>query len=251
MRFAGKIALVSGAGSGIGRAVARAYAGEGARVFAADINAAAVADLAAKVPGLDPLTLDVGSDDSIADTIAAVRAGARRLDILFNAAGIYSAERFHQLTRAAMSRVLEVNLVGASMLMRACAALMAESGGGAIVNVASVTGRTGGVAVAYSASKAGLISTTQSAARALAGQGVRVNAIAPGPMRTSMWTEIQNSLGAGQDVGAFDGMAEARIPMGRLGTPDDLVAAALFLSSSDSAYITGQTINVDGGMALN
>jgi NAD(P)-dependent dehydrogenase (short-subunit alcohol dehydrogenase family) len=244
--FAGKTVLVTGAAGGMGRAVVEAFAMRGATVYAADRDAP---DLTAA--SVVPIAIDVTDDDAIQAGIDVIRRDAGGLDILFNGAGIHSPQSWRSLGRSDMERVLSINVTGNVLILQAAAQLMAESGGGSIINVASITGRQGGPAVAYGASKAAVINFSQSAAKAYARDGIRVNAIAPGPIRTAMWTGIQQSVAATTPPEQFDRQIEAMTPLGRLGEVPDLIGVILLLASPAADHITGQTFNIDGGMVLN
>jgi 2-hydroxycyclohexanecarboxyl-CoA dehydrogenase len=245
MRFEGRVAVVTGGGSGIGAATARRLAAEGAAVWVADRNAEGAREVAAEVGGT-ALEVDVADD-------AAVRAAfdtVGPVDILVNNAGIDRWGFFASTTPEYWHEVMAVNLMGVMSCTQAVLAGMHERGRGAIVSVASEAGRAGSPGgVPYSASKAGVIGFTRALARESARYGVRVNAVAPGPIETPLL------MGAGEQVG--EERAErmrAAMTMGtamrRLGTPDEVAAAIAFLASDDASYVTGQTLNVSGGLTM-
>ncbi|WP_162527154.1 SDR family NAD(P)-dependent oxidoreductase [Sphingomonas solaris] len=258
MRLAGRTALITGAAGGIGRAIALAYAAQGAHALCADRSGGgtaetvlAVRDAGGHATGID---LDVTDDRAIDDTVTAAMKAHGAIDILANCAGIAASQPLLEITRESFQRVLDVNLIGLFFTLQAVARTMVQRGvKGRIVNIASVSGRRGEPgALQYGASKAGVVSVTQSAALALAPHGITVNAIAPGFIDTGMWRDARDRIvasGALGDTGATVDAAMARsIPLGRLGEPADLAGIALLLSGDEGAYITGQTYNVDGGL---
>lgn len=249
MTLAGRAALVTGAASGIGRAVARAFAGEGARVWLADVDAAGVAAAADAIgPSARAIELDVSDPAAVDRTVAAIDAEAGGIDLLVNAAGRYALQPWLEIEPETWDRIFAVNARGIMLTTQAVARVMAARGkGGSIINIASAAGRRGDPnSVAYSASKAAAISITQSAALGLAPHGIRVNAIAPGPVDTPMWDEVVR-LRAGRGDHSAEQMA-ARVPLGRISAPEEQARVALFLAGADSGYVTGQTFNVDGGL---
>lgn len=259
-RLAGKTAIVTGAASGIGRAVAEAYVAEGADVILGDANldgaAHAVQDVAARGGFAIASRLDVRDQASVDAVVALAVAQFGGVDILFNSAGVIRSQPDLEATRESFQFVFDVNVFGLFFMSQAVARRLVEQGrGGKIINVASISGRRGYAgATQYSASKAAVISMTQSMALSLAPLGVQVNAIAPGYVRTGMWDEIQQSQRTrtpDADPDDLDRDVATRIAAGRLANPADMVGAAIFLASGDSDYIVGQTLNVDGGNVLN
>jgi NAD(P)-dependent dehydrogenase (short-subunit alcohol dehydrogenase family) len=225
-RFEGRIALVTGGLSGIGAAVAARLTAEGATVVAADLTAT----------GDDHL--DVSDEASCAALVAAVMAAHGRIDCMVNSAGIGADTPFLQTTAATFDRIVAVNLRGTFLIGQACARAMRP--GAAIVNISSVSGLRGNTGrAAYGASKAGVLTLTQVMACELAEHGIRVNAIAPGPVDTPLVEKIHDA-----EVRAAFGRF---IPMHRYGTPAEIAAAAAYLCSDDASYVTGQTLAVDGG----
>ena len=253
--LAGKIAIITGGAGGIGQAIAARFAEEGATVCIADVTADAAQAAAATIGGSAfGMALDVTQADSIEAMVAAVLARHGRIDVLVNAAGLYGLQPWLEITEADFERIFAVNVKGLLFVSQAVAKQMVAQGGGVILNIASASGRHGNPqSVVYSASKMAVISLTQSAALGLAAHGVRVNAIAPGGVITPMWGTVRQLYAeqggkAGADI---DEALSRSIPLGRLSVPGDHVAAAVFLASDASGYITGQTLNIDGGLVLN
>jgi D-sorbitol dehydrogenase (acceptor) len=253
----GRIALVTGAGRGIGSAVARSFGRAGAQIVVMDITHAEESAEALRRDGIaaEGLMLDVADEASTRATVEAVASRYGRIDILVNAAGMFHAAPMSQLTREDWRRVFEVNVFGMATMIAAVAPHMATSIGGRIVNIASIGGRRADEKTAvYSASKAAVISLTQSSALELAGKGIRVNAIAPGPVRTQLWETLDRDFSSrylGAEPGAFSALAQGATPAGRLAEPEDIAAVALFLASAACGHMMGQTINVDGGVIFS
>jgi NAD(P)-dependent dehydrogenase (short-subunit alcohol dehydrogenase family) len=251
MRIEGKVAIVTGGASGIGKAIAERFASEGATVCVADLDNAASEAVASSLPGsCFGLGLDVARADSIAALVNTVVARCGRIDILVNNAGTFDMSPVEDITRDQWHSIFSVNAEGMFFTLQAVAHEMITSGGGRIVNIASQSGRRGDPAtLTYCAAKSAAISITQSAGLALIKHGITVNAIAPGPVDTPMWEKVdrlyQQQLG--MQPGQFRRDAEAAIPFGRLAYPEDIASCALFLVSADSAYMTAQTLGVDGG----
>lgn len=259
MKLKDKVAIISGGASGIGRAVALRFAREGACCALVDValdNAEAVAREIEDAGGKAfAVAADVTQQPQIDDMLSAIAKQAGRIDILFNGAGVVDIQPVMDVTRKSWDRIMDVNVKGAFFVLQAVAERMIEQGGGGkIINVASEAGRRGGArATQYCASKAAIISVTQSTALGLIPHGINVNAIAPGLIDTPMWDRIDELL-ADQGVlepGELKRRGNLETPYGRYGVPDDLVGCAVFLASDDSDYIVGQTINVDGGRVLS
>ena len=255
-RLAGRVVLVTGGASGIGAAIARGCAVEGAAVVVADRDEAGARAVADAVEGDGGKALAVRVDVTdralVADGMQSAVARFGRLDVAFNNAGFNEPMRFLDITEDNFRAIMEVNALGVLIgTQEAARQFLAQGSGGKVVNTASIAGRTGFADFApYSASKAAVISLTQAAARALAPHGITVNAFAPGVVATPLWTKLDADLeriGAG-DTG-FDSMA-AGILLGRAAQPEDIVPTALFLAAADSDYITGQVIPIEGGMIL-
>lgn len=255
-RINGRVALVTGGGSGIGAAIARGLAVEAAAVAVVDWDTAAAESVAAEIDDAGGKAIAVWADvtdrASVTAGMAATVERFGRLDVVFNNAGFNEPMRFLDITEENFRAIMEVNALGVLIgIQEAARQFLAQGSGGKVVNTASIAGRTGFADFApYSASKAAVISLTQAAARALAPHGITVNAFAPGVVATPLWTKLDADLeriGAG-DTG-FDSMA-AGILLGRPAQPEDIVPTAVFLAAADSDYITGQVIPIEGGMIL-
>ena len=252
MKLQDKVAVVTGAGRGIGRAICARYVAEGAFVFVTDIDQARAHAVAAELgQQAAALRLDITTQDSIDAMIAAVVAQRGRLDILVNNAGIFDLAPIVEITRESYHRVFAVNVEGLLFTLQAAARQMiAQGGGGKIINFASQAGRRGEALVAvYCASKAAVISITQSAGLDLIKHGINVNAIAPGVVDNEHWDNV-DSLFARQEglpPGEKKRLVGAGVPIGRMARPDEIGGLATFLASSDADYIVAQTYNIDGG----
>jgi meso-butanediol dehydrogenase / (S,S)-butanediol dehydrogenase / diacetyl reductase len=249
-RFEDKTVVVTGAGGGIGKGIATRFAAEGAQVVLADRDQAVHAT-AEEIGGIG-----VQADITSPDDVARVFAAADRVDVLVNNAGIITISRLEELTLADWERVLRVNTTGTFLCCQAAAARMREQGeGGRLLNAASGQARQGFIYTPhYAASKFAVVGLTQSLAKELASDQITVNAYCPGIVGSDMWS--YNDREWGRLLGDYkpgELMEEwvAGIPLGRAGTNDDVASLLLFLASDDAAYITGQTINVDGGMFMN
>jgi 3-oxoacyl-[acyl-carrier protein] reductase len=244
LTLTGQVALVTGAGRGIGAAIARALAAEGAIVYAGDIDPVTVKDsvrIIAETGGdAIPVELDVASEESVRAAVAEMVGAHGRVDILVNNAGISRPAMLHKMTDEQWQTVLDVNLTGLFRTIRAVSASMIEHGG-AIVNVSSLAGRRGSIGqINYAAAKAGVLGLTTSAALELARYGVRVNAVAPGVVETDMTRTLLTDE-------RFRDKYVRDIPLGRIGKPDDIADAVLYLVSPRAGFITGQVLSVDGG----
>jgi NAD(P)-dependent dehydrogenase (short-subunit alcohol dehydrogenase family) len=243
-RLQGKIAVVTGAGSGMGRAIAEAFAAEGAKVVCVDITGQQE-DVARAIgePAL-PFGADVSVADDVRRMIAAVEERFGRLDILVNNAGISGGiGPFHEQDDETFDRVIAVNLRGVFLGMKHGIASMLRTGGGAIVNTASAAGLVGTPGLsAYGASKGGVVQLTKTAALEYARQNVRVNAICPGLVWTSM---VPGSDGSRVPPPGTE--PPAGMPMGRWGLDTEIAATAVFLASDEAGYLTGAALPVDGG----
>ena len=248
--FKSKVVLVTGAGSGIGREAARSFASRGALVFAADLNATGLAetrDLIVELGGrVQTATVDVGDEAQVAALMARIDREAGRLDVAFNNAGITGqAHRIEDYPTADFDRVIAVNLRSVFLGMKHELPLIKRSGGGAIVNTASVAAMTGpGGMSAYAASKHGVHGLTRVAAMENAAHKVRVNALAPG------WTETPMVAAASAQNPAFAQLATTAIPAKRGAHPSEIAAAAVWLASDAASYVMGQMLVVDGGMTV-
>jgi len=241
-RLAGRAALVTGGGRGIGAAIARAYAGAGAALLVADRNAETAAATAAALraggAAAEHFVGDVAEPDACQAMVERCIAAFGGIDILVNNAGVGFHRLFVETTLADWERVLRINLTGPLLVGQAAARHMMAHGGGRIVNIGSTSGQRGATGrSAYGAAKAGLMQLTRIMAIELAPFEIAVNAIAPGPIRT----DITNH--GPEQTEAYLG----RIPMRRYGRPEDVAAAALYLASDECRFVTGSVLNVDGG----
>jgi 3-oxoacyl-[acyl-carrier protein] reductase len=249
MQLSGKVALVTGASRGIGRAIATTLAAAGADVFCTSTKAGGCADTLAAIAALPAgsgkgtaLVADVADAAAVEALAKSVLDAAGKLDVLVNNAGITRDGLFLRMGADDFDAVLATNLRGAFLVCKAFARSMAKARGGRIVNVGSVVGLTGNAGqVNYAASKAGLIGLSKSLAQELSGRGITVNVVAPGFIDTDMTAAL------GADVRET---MLAQIPLSRFGVPSDVANAVLFLSSDAASYITGQTLVVDGGMTM-
>lgn len=252
MRLQGKSAIITGAARGIGRAFAEAYVREGATVAIADINlAAAEATAAAIGPQAYAVQLDVTDQASIDAAVAAVVARTGGVDILINNAALFDMAPLVDISRASYDRLFSINVAGTLFMMQAVAKAMISRGkGGKIINMASQAGRRGeGLVAVYCATKAAVISLTQSAGLNLIAHGINVNAIAPGVVDGEHWDGVDAMFAKYENLpkGEKKRQVGLAVPFGRMGTAEDLTGMAVFLASSDADYIVSQTYNVDGG----
>ncbi len=241
-----RIALVTGASQGIGRAIALRLAAAGHHVALAARNQQALTELAQEIQQLGgtaaPFPLDIASEESIKACAKAVLTHFGRIEILVNNAGITRDILALRMKRHDWDDVLTTNLTGAFLLTQACMQSMLKARWGRVINITSVVGQTGQAGQAnYAASKAGLIGLTKSLARELASRTITVNAIAPGFIETSMTHILTDEQKLAMT---------SQIPLARPGTPADIAAAVAFLASDDAAYITGHTLDVNGGMHM-
>ncbi len=251
MRLQGKTALITGAARGIGLAFARAYADEGAQVAIADINLGAAQAAAASIgPAAHAVELDVTRQDSIDAGFAEAVSRMGHLDILINNAALFSAAPIADITRADFDRLFAVNVSGTLFCMQAAARHMIPRATGTIINMASQAGRRGESLVAtYCATKAAVISLTQSAGLNLIAHGINVNAIAPGVVDGEHWDGVDAFFAKyeGKPLGQKKKEVGAAVPFGRMGTAEDLTGMAIFLATPDAKYIVAQCFGVDGG----
>ena len=256
MRLAGKCALITGAARGIGHEFARAYIAEGAQVALADINAGALAKAVAELgPKAHAVQMDVTNQASIDAGVASAVAAMGKLDILINNAALFNAAPIVDITRASFDKLFSVNVAGCLFTMQAAAKQMISQGhGGKIINMASQAGRRGeGLVAVYCATKAAVISLTQSAGLDLIKHGINVNAIAPGVVDGEHWDGVDAFFAKYENLapGEKKRAVGAAVPFGRMGTAADLTGMAIFLASPEAEYIVAQTYNVDGGNWMN
>ena len=258
-QLASRHALVTGAGGGIGLAVLASYLAEGARCTAVDLGHEAPAALRALLEAhpdrLHYLAADIANGDEILAMVAQARARFGTIAILFNNAAVFDLAPLLEASEASYQRIFDVNVKGLFFTMQAVLRQMVAGGvEGSVINLASQAGRRGEALVAhYCASKAAVISYTQSAALAMAPHGIRVNGISPGVVDTPMWAEVDAMFAKaeGLALGAKKKAVGLAVPLGRMGVPDDIAGAAVFLASDASGYITAQTLNVDGGNVMS
>jgi len=252
MRLKDKTALITGAARGIGLAFARAYLAEGAEVAIADINLAAAQKAAAELgPKAHAIALDVTRQDSIDAGFAEAVAKMGKLDILINNAALFSAAPTVEITRADYDRLFAVNVAGTLFCQQAAARHMIARGqGGTIINMASQAGRRGeGLVAVYCATKAAVISLTQSAGLDLIRHGINVNAIAPGVVDGEHWDGVDAFFAKyeGKARGQKKKEVGEAVPFGRMGSAEDLTGMAIFLATPEAKYIVAQCFGVDGG----
>ena len=252
-KLAGKIALVTGGASGIGRAVCEAYAAAGSKVAVADLREDDARQLARSINGI-AVTMNVAEPHSITAGVAKIDAEWGGIDILVNNAGIFNMAPIDRITHEDYRRQFDVNVGGTIFACKAVVPIMKRRGGGVIINFASQAGRRGEPKVTiYCSTKAAVISITQSLALELAADNIRVNAVAPGVIDTPMWKHVdsQFAIYENKPIGQKKREVGDAVPLGRMGDPKDVADPCLFLASEDARYITAQTLNVDGGNWMN
>jgi D-sorbitol dehydrogenase (acceptor) len=254
MQLKDKIAIVTGAAAGIGEAVVRRYLDEGAKVVVVDVKPQAELEKTYDGVPAERIALiqgDVTKREGIEGIVGATVERFGRVDVLFNNAAIFDMRPLLEESWEIFDRIFAVNVKGMFFLMQRVARQMVEQGGGGkIINMASQAGRRGEALVShYCASKAAVISYTQSAALALAPHRINVNGIAPGVIDTPMWKDVDALFARYENrpLGEKKRLVGEAVPLGRMGRPSELTGAAVFLASADADYITAQTLNVDGG----
>lgn len=252
MRLEGKSALITGSARGIGKAFAERYIREGATVAIADIDLVRAQATAAEIgPAAYAVHLEVTDQASIDRVVATVEEQQGGLDILVNNAALFDLAPIVEITRESYQRLFEINVAGTLFMMQAAAKSMIRRGkGGKIINMASQAGRRGEALVGiYCATKAAVISLTQSAGLNLIQHGINVNAIAPGVVDGEHWDGVDALFAKyeGLEPGEKKAAVGDSVPFGRMGTAEDLTGMAVFLASADADYILAQTYNVDGG----
>ena len=244
-KLEGKIAIVTGAGQGIGRGIATKLAAEGATVVVTDINPDTAKETAAAIGG-EGIRTDVTSRESVEAMVEQVMRQFGRIDVLVNNAGWDKAGPFVDSDPADWDRIIAINLYGVLHTSKAVLPIMAAQGAGSVVNLASDAGRVGssGEAV-YSAAKGGIIAFTKATAREMARHQVNANCVCPGPTDTALFASI-----GGDNPKLREALTKA-IPFRRLAQPEDLANAVAFLASDEAAYVTGQTVSVSGGLTMS
>jgi 3-oxoacyl-[acyl-carrier protein] reductase len=238
LRLKDKVAIVTGAGRGIGFVTAQTFAREGAKVVLVDRDLPEVEKAAAELQGLG-VQADTSSSESVAALVQRVTQEYGRIDILVNNAGIIRDKQLLKMEETEFDQVIDVNLKGVYLCARMVAEVMAQQGGGVILNASSVVALYGNFGQTnYVASKAGVIGMTKVWARELGRKGIRVNAVAPGFIETRMTEGIPDKV--------IDKLLE-RVPLGRMGKPQDIANAYLWLASDEASYVTGHVLSVDGG----
>jgi NAD(P)-dependent dehydrogenase (short-subunit alcohol dehydrogenase family) len=248
-RLEGKVAVITGAGSGIGRVAATLFAAEGAKVVVADVVADQAESTVAEITGAGgtatAVTVDVSDEGQVDAMVAAAVSAYGGLHVLFNNAGIFPDDDGGVLDTppSTWDKVMDVNLKGVWLGCRAAVPAMLESGGGSIVNVASFVALMGAATaqIAYTASKGGVLSLTRELAVEYARKGIRANSICPGPIETPLLAELLADPARRQ-------RRLVHIPIGRFGRPEEIARAALFLASDDASFVTGSALVVDGGI---
>jgi len=246
MKLAGRVALVTGASQGIGHACAQALAREGATIAAAARNREKLDELVAAIAAAGgqaaAFVIDVADEDQIKSGVKQALAQFGKIDILVNNAGITRDQLVMRMKRADWDAVLNTNLTSAYLCIQQVIGSMLKQRWGRIVNITSIFGQTGQAGQAnYAASKAGLIGLTMAMAREVASRNITVNAVAPGFIETSMTAALSEELKQ---------TAVKQIPLGRVGSPEDIANAVCFLASDEASYITGHVLNVNGGMLM-
>jgi len=246
MRFKERVVLVTGSAQGIGREIAMAFAKEGADVVISDVDLEKAKETSAEIEGLGrkslAVTMDVSNFAKVEEALNLILDKFTKVDILVNNAGITKDNLLLRMSDAEWDAVINVNLKGAFNCTKAVTRPMLKKRSGKIINIASIIGIIGNPGqINYAASKAGIIALTKTTAKELASRNINVNAIAPGFIQTQMTDKLS------EDVKQ---KMKAAIPLGKLGQPSDVACACLFLASEEAAYITGQTLIVDGGMVM-
>jgi len=240
----GKGAIVTGVGSGLGRAIARELAREGARVLGCDVEDAAGEETMARIGSYRHA--DVSREADVQALVAAAVEAFGRLDVMVNNAAVQIERELVETTEDDLDRILAVNLKGVFFGCKHAVLAMRESGGGAIVNVASILALVGdGILAAYCAAKGGVLGITRATAVQYGGDGVRCNAVCPGDIDTPL---VQAYFDAAPDPAAKRAEVAAEYPLGRIAQPDEIARAVVFLASDDSAFMSGQPLVVDGGL---
>jgi len=241
-----KVCIITGAAQGIGKGIAERFAADGAIVYACDLREGTMDEWAKACSEQNntrviPMYFDVSDAPAVKNALMTIFKEEKHIDALVNNAGVVFNKKIGMIVRQETELMFRINVIAVIELVQLCSRLMARNGGGSIVNIASVTAVLGSPGQsAYSATKGAIMSFTKSAAKELASQGVRVNAVAPGIVKTERFAELYESDGAKID------QRIGRIALGRLGTPEDIANACAFLASDRASYISGQILGVDG-----
>jgi 3-oxoacyl-[acyl-carrier protein] reductase len=242
-RFAGRVLFATGAGSGIAAATARRFAADGGRVAVADLEADRAASVAGELPGSVAVHCDVGDEGSVEAAVREARASLGRIDCVLNAAGYVQFAPIEELSLADWNRMLTVHLTGAFLVCRATLPALREAGGGSIVNLASVTALVARPTLAaYSAAKGGVIAFSRQLALDVVRDGIRVNVVAPGSVRTPLTADVYGATEA--DTGRFTPPSSIQA---RIAEPEEIAAAVCFLLSDEASFFTGALLVPDGG----
>ena len=255
MRFEGKIVAVTGAASGIGEAIAIGFAKEGASVAFMDINEHKVKELSESANGSNNIGIgvDVSDKNSVEKAFNEIEQKYGKLDVFVNCAGISIIVPMLECTEEIWDKTIDINLKGTFLCMQSVVKIMNKQKSGSIICMSSQSGKVGGGAYqAYCASKFGVIGIVQSAAVEFAKDGIRINAVCPGVVLTPMWDKQVVSYAKKRSIKPEEVMPyfESKIPMGRIGTLDEVVNTTFFLASDESSYFTGQSLNVAGGQIM-
>jgi len=252
-----KVAIVTGAARGIGRAIALRLAKERANVVVADINTEGAVKVAEEIKTLGcqslPIKVDVVNEDQVNQMVQATLSKFKRINLLVNNAGAVIVKPVIELTEKEWDAVIDVNLKGTFLCSKAIAKVMIKQKSGKIINISSTAGKSGNVFfVSYNAAKAGILGFTQGLAKELAPYKINVNAVCPGIVGTKMWDYVDEEIGKRTNVprGRTLQRHVEEIPLGRIETPEDVAGVVAFLASTDADYMTGQAINVSGGRTM-
>jgi NAD(P)-dependent dehydrogenase (short-subunit alcohol dehydrogenase family) len=258
MELKGQIALVTGAGRGIGRAIALELARQGADIVIAEMDQAGAKRTAEEVGTLGrraiAVTTDVTSGADLRAMVDRAKAEFGRIDILINNAGIYKAAATLDVTEDHWDAIMNINAKAVFFATQAVLPVMMAQKSGAIVSLASMAGKIGSKTnLPYNASKAAVVSMTKSLALAHAGEGIRVNCVCPGFVETDMWTMVSRDQSKllGMTAEEFTRQRKASVPLGRMETPEDVAHVVAFLAGPRSGYMTGQALSVDGGLVMH
>lgn len=246
MEFEKQVVLITGGASGLGRRAAQLFCERGARVIIADVNEGqgehAATELKEAGGSAECIQVNVGDEASVQALMEQVRQRTGRLDVLINNAGITRDGMLHKMTKEKWDQVIAINLTGVYLCTKAAIPLMIENGYGRIINTSSVIGLYGNIGQTnYAATKAGVIGLTKTWAKELGGKGITVNAVAPGFIRTPMTDAVPEKILE---------MMRQKVPVQRLGEPEDIARAYVFLASPYASYINGAVLSVDGGLVL-